>query len=91
MIEITPRRLFKIGFFCFSIAGAAQFAGLVINFNVLNIFSKISTIANLIFTIAVVFSFSYLLDNTPKETVGSQEPEDITEIIKEFKKNGKRN
>lgn len=83
MIEITPTKLFKIGIACFSISGVATILGLYTNWAITNIYGKISTMANIVFTFALVFSFAYLLDQQ-KQTI-LPEPNDINKIIEEFK------
>ena len=85
MIEITPRKLFGIGIFCFSITALTNIANFIIYYQTANIFSKINTIASLIFNLALVASFVYLRKITPvQNTEFKADPKEIEEALNEF-------
>lgn len=92
MIEITPRRLYIIGMWCFLIVGVTQTVSYVLNFPILNIWSKIGNAGTLIFNFALAGLFKYLLTLEPQEEEEIiAESDDINEIIKEVTKEGQKN
>lgn len=88
-LEITPKQLYVIGIFCFSIAGLANLVNFFIFFGQTNIFSKIATLGGIIFNFALVGLFKYLLSLEPKIT-DEVASDDIDEIIKEVTNGGKK-
>lgn len=82
-MEITPKRLYKIGVFCFAVAGLANFGDIVFYPEKYSLFSMIASIfVGVLFNLGMAGLFYYLLKNSPKmEEV--QASDDIDEIIKE--------
>ena len=60
-LQITPDLFYKVGFGCFTVISICSFFNLALNWAILNIFSKISSMASLIFNLALVGFFYYLI------------------------------
>jgi len=88
MIEITPKRLYQIGFYCFFIVALMGVINFIVYFQVNNIFSKISSFASLIFNFALAFFFKYMLSLEPQIEEG-EATDDINQLIKEVSNGGK--
>lgn len=89
MLEITPKRLYIIGMCSFAIVAICSIANLMLSWGFLNAWSKIGTLASIIFNFSLAGFFYYMLSLEPKITEEVQS-EDIDEIIKEVKKNDER-
>lgn len=89
MIEITPKRLYQIGFYCFIIAGLANSWSFVGNFAYTSLATKVAALAGIVFNFALAGLFSYMLSmETQIENVAQSD--DIDEIIREVSKNVKK-
>lgn len=85
MIEITPKRFYITGIICFSIIAVFNIANFIAFFSATNFFSKMSSLGGIVFNIALVGFFFFLLRQEPAmEEVAASD--DIEEIIKEVKK-----
>ena len=87
-LEITPKQLYIIGIFCFSVIGIANSVSLILTWSMSVIWGKLASIGGIIFNFAMVGLFNYLLGLEPKVT-DEVASDDINEIIKEVS-NGKR-
>jgi hypothetical protein len=83
-INITPERLYKVGFWCFFIIFLTGLFNFFIIFEQLNIASIIGTVAQLTFNLILALFFRYMIKSSGNFTE-IPEPEDIEEIIKEVK------
>lgn len=84
MIEIDTKKFYIIGIVSFTIIALANSVSFVLTFPLTSIWNKIASVGGIIFNIAIVGFFFYLLSLEPKvdEEVYS---EDIDEIIKKVK------
>lgn len=84
MIEITPQRFFKVAIILFVISAICGIANFFIYFEAMNFFSRISTLANIVFQVILVASFMYALKMTAP-VIQSEEVTDteISKIIEE--------
>lgn len=87
MIEITPARLYKIGFVCFFIIGIMGLLNYVNSFFAISIWSKIGGLFSLAFNFALAFFFKYMISLEPsfEETEAT---DDINKLIKEVTNGG---
>lgn len=89
MIEITPKKLYIIGIFCFSIIGIANLYSFFQFFAATTIANKVASMGGIIFNFAMVGLFYYLLSMEPQITTVA-ESDDIDEIIKEVSKKSEK-
>lgn len=93
-LEMQPKTLFLVGIWCFLIIAIMNSLSLMFNWEIINIFNKISAIAGIFFNLALVGSFLYLRNQVSEQFTEStsevMQGEDINEIIKEIKKGGKK-
>jgi len=85
-ITINPITFYKIGIFCFSTTAICTFANFFVYWGIWNIFSKILNIATLIFNLALVGLFNYLLKTNmiqTQNTINEISTEDIRKAFEE--------
>jgi len=89
MIEINQERFFKIGLVCFIVIGFANLANFFLNLKYYNLFNIISGVAGITFNFVLAAFFYYLVKMNSPNIETEAQSEDIDEIIKQIKKNGK--
>jgi len=83
-MEITPQRLFNIGFWCFLAMGVFNTLSLKLSYDKLDVFAVLASLTNIFFQFIVALSFLYLLKQMQpvQEQVSDTE---IQQLIKEAK------
>ena len=82
-MEIKMSTFYKVGIACFSIIFLMGLINFAIYFNVNNVFSKISSLATLVFNFVLILVFKTLLGSVAQaEGSGSEELKELMEGFK---------
>lgn len=85
-LQISQEMFFKVGMGCFSLIAIANIATLIIFWNITHFMAKLSGIGGIIFNIALVLFFNYLLNMSKPQIQEQYASDDVQSIIKEIKK-----
>jgi len=85
-IQIEQSTFFKVGIVCFGIIALANLFTLFYFWQDSFIGSKISSIAGIIFDIAMLLFFNYLLNMSREQITEEYASDDVNEIIQKIKR-----
>lgn len=80
-LEISPETFYIVGMVSFSIIGLMSIFNLILGWYLSNIYSKISSLANIIFDFALVLMFNYIKNMSTPQVETEYASDDVNEII----------
>lgn len=86
-IEIDPPFFFKVGMWCFILIGVFSILNFFSGVHVHTLWSGLSTWVSIFFNFIVAGFFHYMLKQSAPQVTTEYESNDISELIKEVKKN----
>lgn len=85
MIEINPKVFYISGVICFGLVAVCSLINYFIYFETYNLYSKIGTLASVVFNF-MLFGFFYWLLKSQTSGLPKEDPNDIQADLEEFNK-----
>ena len=84
-LKIEIGTFYKIGIFCFAVTALSNIANFVIYASITNVFSKVGSVAGIIFNVVLCLLFYSMLKNEPKIAKGEVKADGIEELLEKIR------